>query len=359
MPDVTARPYAPPRGMKAGGWALLWALLIAFPLVVTNPAWTTIGIFAVMYMLAVVGWNILSGYSGYISIGHAAYYGIGQYTVALIALHMKVPGGWDLFALLPVAGITAALAAIPIGWLLLRVQKHTFIVLTIAVMFILQLCAYNFSSFTMGSEGLTVPFPTWNPTTFNNPYYYVALFCATIAVLTSWWVRRSKYGLGLLAVREDEGRAKGLGIRVTRTKLIAYVISGFFVGVAGGIYASFVGSVYPQFGFDPLFDLSLAVMAFAGGLGTLAGPILGALVLESLQQYLQLQYGSTNVFLIVYGALFLIILRALPGGIVPGIADLWRRWWLHRHGFDQTAAPPRTGVPVGAAVATEAARGAS
>jgi branched-chain amino acid transport system permease protein len=358
MPDVVTRPYAPPRGAKAGGWVLLWALLIAFPLVITNPAWTTIGIFAVMFMVAVVGWNILSGYSGYISIGHASFYGIGQYTIALLAMHLKLPGGWDLFALLPVAGLFAAIAAVPIGWLLLRVQKHTFIVLTIAVMFILQLCAYNFPNLTQGSEGISVPFPTWNPTTFNNPYYYVALICATVAVLVSWWVRRSKYGLGLLAVREDEGRAKGLGIHVTRTKLIAFVISAFFVGVAGGIYATFVGSVFPQFGFDPSFDLALAVMAFAGGLGTLAGPILGALVLESLQQYIQLQSGATNVFLIVYGLLFVLILLLLPGGIVPGIADLWRRWWLRRNGPDRAAAPP-PGLPVTAAVATEATGGAS
>ena len=95
----------------AGGWVLLWALLIAFPLVITNPAWTTIGIFAVMFMVAVVGWNILSGYSGYISIGHASFYGIGQYTIALLAMHLKLPGGWDLFALLPVAGLFAAIAA--------------------------------------------------------------------------------------------------------------------------------------------------------------------------------------------------------------------------------------------------------
>jgi branched-chain amino acid transport system permease protein len=138
-------------------------------------------------------------------------------------------------------------------------------------------------------------------------------------------VRRSKYGLGLLAIRDDEDRARGLGINTTRSKLIAFMISAFFVGVAGAIYAPFVGSVYPQFGFDPNFDLALVVMVFAGGLGTLAGPILGVLLLEPLQQVFLLQFGNANLFLVAYGLLFVLILRLLPGGIVPSLNRAWRQ----------------------------------
>jgi branched-chain amino acid transport system permease protein len=278
----------------------------------------------------VSGWNIFSGYSGYIALGHAVFFGIGQYSSALLTNHLKIPPGWDSFALLPVAGGLAGLAAIPIGFILLRVRKHTFIVLTIAVMFIFQLFAFNLRSWTGGSQGLQMPFPTWTGSYFNKPFYYVGLGASAVALVTSWWVRRSKFGLGLLAIRDDEDRARSLGVHTTRTKLIAFVISAIFVGAAGAIYAPFVGSVFPQFAFDPSFDLALAVMAFTGGLGTLVGPALGALVIGSAQQYFLLQFGGANTFLIVYGLLFVLILRLLPGGVVPSVVQRWRQWVVYR-----------------------------
>jgi branched-chain amino acid transport system permease protein len=317
-------PYRPPRAVRYGATAGLLVLLIAFPLVLPNPTVTSIGVFTMIYLIAAIGWNIFSGYSGYISIGHAAYYGIGQYTVALITIHAHLPGGWGLFGLLPVAGVVSALASIPIGFLLLRVRRHTFIVLTIAIMFILQLLAFNLTRFTNGSGGLTMPFPTWTGNFFNMPFYYVGLLAAVVAGAAAWWIRRSKYGLGLFAIRDDEERARGLGIKVTRSKLIAYAASAFFVGIAGGLYAPFVGSVYPQFAFDPTFDLAVAVLVFVGGIGTLSGPVLGALVLIPLQQYFYLQFGNANLYLIAYGVLFILILRLLPGGIVPGVTSAWR-----------------------------------
>jgi len=340
-------PYEPPKAVRRGGTALLLVLLAVFPLVFTNPAVTSIGVFTMIFLVAACGWNIFSGYSGYISIGHAAFYGIGQYTVALIVLHLKVPAGWDTFALLPVAGLVAAALAVPIGFLLLRVRKHTFIILTVAVMFILQLLAFNLTSWTNGSAGLELPFPTWTGSFFNEPFYYVGLAGAVVACAVSWWVRRSKYGLGLLSIRDDEDRARGLGIHTTRTKLIAYVMSAFFVGIAGGLYAPFVGSVYPQFGFDPNFDLAVAVLVFVGGIGTLSGPVVGTLLLIPLQQYFYLQFGNDNLFLIAYGVLFILILRLLPGGISPSFTQLYRRVLVARQ--LRTTAPPGSPGPPGAA----------
>ncbi|MBO0837957.1 MAG: branched-chain amino acid ABC transporter permease, partial [Actinobacteria bacterium] len=315
--------------------------------------------FTMIYLVAAAGWNIFSGYSGYISIGHAAYYGIGQYTVALIVVHAKIPAGWDAFSLLPVAGLACAIVAVPIGFVLLRVRKHTFIILTVAVMFILQLLAFNFTWWTNGSGGQQLPVPTWQGNIFNEPFYYVGLGAAVIACAVSWWVRRSKYGLGLLAIRDDEDRARGLGIRVTRTKLIAYAISAFFVGVAGGLYAPFVGSVYPQFGFDPQFDLAVAVLVFVGGIGTLSGPVVGTLLLIPLQQYFYLQFGNANLFLIAYGVLFILILRLLPGGIAPSVTQLGRRIVLARRQAASTtlATPPAAPVTPEAATAAVPAAG--
>jgi branched-chain amino acid transport system permease protein len=354
-PGITTG-YETPAAFRWGGTVAVTAALVLFPLVFTNPAVTSVGVFAVMFLLAVSGWNIFSGYSGYIALGHAVFFGIGQYTVALFALHLHMKGGWDLFALMPLAGIIAAIAAVPIGFLLLRVRKHTFIVLTIAVMFIFQLFAFNLRSFTGGSQGLQVPAPNWQGSSYNVPFYYVGLAAAALAIAVSWWVRRSKYGLGLLAIRDDEERARSLGIHTTRTKLIAFSLSALFVGAAGALYAPFVGSVFPQFAFDPLFDLELAVMAFTGGLGTLVGPALGAIVIESLQQYFQLEFGGQNVFLIAYGLLFVVILRLLPAGVVPSLAQLWNQLMLARQ---RRASRGEAGGPPQAVSSAPAARTAS
>jgi branched-chain amino acid transport system permease protein len=358
--------YQAPAALRWGGPAVLLVALAAFPVTFTNPAVTTIGVYTVMFLLAAAGWNIFSGYSGYISIGHAAYYGIGQYTVALIAVHAALPGGWDELALLPAAGLAAAVAAVPIGFLLLRVRKHTFIILTVAVMFILQLLAFNFSSWTNGSGGLQLPIATWQGNGYNLPFYYVALVAAVVALAVSWRVRRSRYGLGLLAIRDDEDRARGLGIHVTRSKIIAYALSAFFVGAAGAIYAPFIGTVYPQFAFDPNFDLALAVLVFVGGIGTFYGPVLGTLLLIPLQYYFQLQFGNANLYLIAYGLLFIAILRLLPAGIVPSLAQLWRRLLVARRRIAEQRAPglppapddldrPGAAAPAGAGPAAAAA----
>ena len=337
--DSLASQYELPGQVRWGGPALLFAFLAVFPLIFTNPTVTQIGVFTMMFLLAVSGWNIFSGYSGYIALGHAAFYGLGQYTVALLVIHLGVSPGWEYFALLPAAGLVAAVAAIPIGFILLRVRKHTFIVLTIAIMFIGQLLAFNLRSLTNGSQGLEVPSPTWSGQAFNEIFYYVAFGCAIIAIAVSWWVRRSRYGLSLLSIRDDEERARGLGIRTISVKLSAFALSAFFVGIAGGIYAPLIGSVYPQFGFDPNYDLAIAVMAFTGGLGTIAGPIVGVLLLEPLQQYFLLEFGGANVFLIVYGVLFVIILRLLPAGIVPTINGAWRSWAARNRGAPSEPAP--------------------
>ena len=140
----------------------------------------------------------------------------------------------------------------------------------------------------------------------------------------SWGVRRSRFGLQLLAIRDDEDRALGLGVKTRRLKLIAFVMSAVPIGMVGGLYFYFVGQIFPQFAFDPLFDLSIALMAFLGGLGTITGPLLGALVLESLQQYLTQTFSSSATYLIAYGVLFLAVILILPRGVVPGVAQLAR-----------------------------------
>jgi branched-chain amino acid transport system permease protein len=315
----------PAKLARLGGVALALAALAVFPLVFTNPAVTTIAIFALLFMASAAAWNGFSGFSGYIALGHAAFFGTGAYTLAIVAQRLNLSAGISLFALVPLGGAAAVVVAIPIGLIALRTRRHTFVVITIAIFFIFQLLAYNLA-ITEGSSGIQVPTPNWDSTTFNNPFYYVAFGLVVFATAVAWLIRRSAFGLQLFAIRDDEERARGLGVAVARVKLSAFVISALSVGMAGAVYAYFLGQVFPQFAFNPLFDLSLALMSLFGGLGTLGGPLLGALVLESLQQYFALQFSNANVYLIVYGVLFLIVVIWLPRGVIPTSVGWIRAW---------------------------------
>ncbi|HEX3690132.1 MAG TPA: branched-chain amino acid ABC transporter permease [Solirubrobacteraceae bacterium] len=304
--------------------AVAMALIAVFPLAVTDPTATSIAVFTLVFMVSATAWNVFSGYSGYLALGHAVFFGCGGYAVALAARDWHVAGGWPVFALLPFGGLVAGLIAIPVGLVALRTRRHTFVVVTIAIFFIFQLAATNLG-FTGGTSGILMPLAPFSAAHFNQPFYYVAFVILIATVLVSWGVRRSRLGLQLLAIRDDEDRALGLGVKTRRLKLIAFVISAVPIGMVGGLYFYFVGQIFPQFAFDPLFDLSIALMAFLGGLGTIAGPLLGAAVLESLQQYLTQTFSSSATYLIAYGVLFLAVILVLPRGVVPGVAELRER----------------------------------
>ena len=304
-------------GLVAIAVALIFGF---FPVVFTDPTATSIAVFTLIFMTATTAWNIFSGYSGYLALGHAVFFGSGGYAVAMAARDWHVPGGWTVFALLPFAGLIAAAIAVPFGLIALRTRRHTFVVITIAIFFVFQLAAFNLG-FTGGTSGIQLPFAPFSAANYNQPFYYVALAILVLTVLVSWAVRRSRFGLQLLAIRDDEDRARGLGVKTAPVKLAAFVLSAFPVGMVGGLYFYFLGQIFPQFAYDPLFDVSLALMAFLGGIGTLIGPLLGSLVLESLQQYFTQQFSGSGTYLIAYGILFLAVILLLPRGVVPTISQ--------------------------------------
>jgi branched-chain amino acid transport system permease protein len=315
------------RIFRTAGLLALLVIAIVFPLVFSNPTVTTIAVFTLIFAAAVTGWNILSGFTGYVSLGHIAFFGVGAYALAIMCQDWHVQGGYLPFLLALVAGLIAAVVAVPLGWVALRVRRHTFVVITIAMFFIAQLLAYNLHGLTNGSTGMSLPIPTdWSGDFFNTPFYYVSLALLLLTVAIAWWVRNSKFGLGLLAIRDDEDRAKGLGVKTGASKLAAYVIAALIFGVAGAVWGYFVESIYPATTFDPNFDVVIALMAFLGGLGTIPGPILGALILIPIQQFFALQYGQNGYYLVIYGALFLVVMLLLPRGIIPTLQDRWYKY---------------------------------
>jgi branched-chain amino acid transport system permease protein len=331
------------------------ALLAVFPLVFTNGLVTQIAVLGLIFVSAAAAWNIFSGFSGYISLGHAIFFGTGAYTVAIAARDWKLTGD-AVFALLPLAAVVAAAVAIPIGLVSLLARRHTFVVITIAFFFIFQLMAFNFG-FTGGTSGIIAPVLNWDAQTYNNPFYYLALAIAVGTAGLSWLIRGSRFGLQLRAIRDDEDRARGLGVRPMRVKLAAFVISALVTGLVGGLWYYFIGEALPQAAFDPLFDLTVALMAFLGGLGTVAGPLLGGLILEPAQQYLTAQ--STNNYLseILLGALFLAVILVLPRGLLPTASEWITRWRARRTGRSPAGAAEAGPGAAGVAVAGTAGAG--
>jgi branched-chain amino acid transport system permease protein len=314
------------RGLARAWPPVLLLAALGFPQVFSNPAVTNIAVYTLMFACAATGWNILAGYTGYIALGHGAFFGAGAYALAIICQDWNVQGDIAPFVLMPVSGLIAAVIAVPLGAIALRARRHTFVVITIAIFFIMQLLAYNLRDLTNGSTGISLPIPSWSGGFYNLPFYYAALGFLVVALATSRWIRNSKYGLALLAIRDDEDRARSLGVRTGPAKLIAFVISAFFVGTMGAMFGYFLESIAPASVFDANFDIALALMAFMGGLGTLAGPVLGALIIEPAQQYFALEYGTSGWYLVLYGVLFLVVILLLPEGILPTVRKRWLAW---------------------------------
>jgi len=321
--------------------ALLVLAALLLPLYAPDASVVNIGVFTLMYVGLATAWNIAGGYTGYISLGHAGFFGIGAYGLGLLVGHLGVPGGYGPFLLVPVAGLVTAAVAVPVGWIALRTRAATFVIVTIAFMFMLQILATNLRGLTGGSQGLGYPVPQgWSADFVNVPYYYAMLVLAGVALAASWAIRRSRLGLGLLAIRDDEDRALALGVPAWGFKLTAFAVSAGLVGMVGGVYGYYVTYVYPQFVIDPLIGLSMVLMAFLGGVGTVVGPVLGALLLEPAQLELAYTVGSAKVYLILYAAVFLIVILLLPRGIVPSLADRLERRSGSRRGRATGAASP-------------------
>jgi len=299
---------------------------LVFPLLIGDQNIVSIAVNVLLLTAAAAAWNILSGYTGYVSLGSVTYFGLGAYTLALICQNWHIPGGFAPFFLLPLAGLVAGLFAIPLGWLALRTRRYTFIVITIALFFIFQLLASNLGGLTNGSDGIFFPLPDWAPDIFDLPFYYVALALLLLILFISWWIRHSKFGLGLLAIRDDEDRALGLGINIRRYKLGAYVLSAVCIGMVGSAVAYYSGQVFPQSAFDQTFDINVAVIVYLGGTGTVLGPLVGGLLIQPLQTYLTSQLGATALGIdqILLGACLLGIILVMPEGVVPTLYR-WRR----------------------------------
>lgn len=298
---------------------------IAFPFVV-HAAWiVNIGVLTMMWAALATSWNLFSGYSGYISLGQAAFFGLGAYSLGITFEHFGIGSGYNPFFALPIVGACVAFASLPVAWIALRTRAMTFAIVTLTLLFVVQQLAFNLHSVTHGSSGLMLPTPQFGIANYDRPFYLAMVAVLLAALALCWVILRSKLGLMLLAIREDEEKARGLGVRVTGVKLIAWWLSVFVAAMAGGVWAYYLTFIYPESAVDPLVMIGAVLMTFLGGRGTLWGPALGAFVLVPAQQYMLIHLGGSQLYLVGYAAVFMVVLLLLPRGILPSLRDLIAR----------------------------------
>lgn len=297
---------------------------LAFPQIAPNAYILSAGVVIVGYACTATAWNFMGGFTGYISLGHAAMYGLGAYGTGILIRDLALP---SFVALLLSAAIVLVLS-IPIGVAALRVRGASFVIVTISFVLIALLVFQAWSSFTGGSGGLVVPrpFPDLLRPEHHAVFFY--LFLGLLAVmLTVWWlIDRSSFGMGLKGVREDEDKAQALGVPTRNYKLTAYVISATFTALTGGMYALWFGDLDPIFQFSILLSSYMVLMSLFGGVRNLFGPVIGALVIGIGLEIFKLEFGDTQFHLVATGLLLGIVVLFMPDGVIPAVQGLLRRF---------------------------------
>ncbi len=299
----------------------LAAALLVYPLLFRGAFYQDMGALVLIQATSASAWNIVGGYAGQVSVGHAVFFGAGAYLPVLFYELWQLP----LFVGVP-AGIAVSLAfAFIIGLPTFRLRGHYFSMATIAVAELVRLIVSN-SGFLGGAIGLMGPARPrgWWDLVFRSavPYYYIFLAVLGLVLLATWQMERSRFGYYLRAIRADERAAKSLGVPVSRYKLYAFMLSAAFTAAAGSLYIIKTGFIDPESGFGILVSVQMIIIAALGGAGTLLGPLLGAILLVPLQTATNTWFGggATGLTYIFYGGIIMLIARFEPGGLI----ELWR-----------------------------------
>ncbi len=291
-------------------------LLFLAPWVVSDPFFIHLMIMVLMWTVLGASWNILGGFTGQVSFGHATFLGAGAYTTMILYLKLGIAPWYGI----PLGGLVAALIALPIGIICFRLRGPYFALSTLAVAEIVRLVALNWESLTNGPVGLLIT--TLPDVTFGGrmidwenkiPFYYIIAVIALGALLATAVMSRTRLGAYLLAIREDIDSAEAIGIDTVQARVAALSLSAFFAGVAGGFYAMYLRYIDPDAVFSIALSVEMVFIAVVGGLTTVVGPLIGAIVLvtfgETFRQILLVGH------LILYGIAMMLAIRYMPEGI--------------------------------------------
>lgn len=310
------------------------ALFILLPIFVREGFYLDLLMGTFMYAAMTAGWNIMGGFTGYVSLGHVGFFGLGSYLAGLLVVHFGIP----VFASALVVGLVAAIAGAGLGWISLRARGTSFVIVTLTFTYMIQLVALNWRDVTGGSTGLYLPLLDLPGDLVIVPFYYSMLALMVLAIVVSIAIRRSKFGLGLVAIREEEGKADGSGVNTSLYKILAFAISVFFAGVAGALHAQYLNYIDPDLAFELIITLNLIIMCLVGSRGTIWGPILGAFLIQPLSQYLIYLVPTGiagQVHLIALGIVLVLVVMFLPDGIITS----WDTWRANRRGGSHADSP--------------------
>lgn len=309
---------------------VMLGLFLVLPIVVREGFYLDLLLFTFMYAAMSVGWDIMGGLAGYVSLGHVGFFGLGSYVAGLLVVHFGIP----VFLSAPFVGILAGIVGAGLGWISLRARGTSFVIVTLTFTYVIQLVALNLRDITGGSSGLYLPLLTLPADVVILPFYYAMLVLLVVAILVSLAIRRSKFGLGLVAIREEEGKADGSGVNTSLYKILAFAISVSFAGVAGALHAQYLNYVDPDLAFELIITLNLIIMCLVGSRGTLWGPVLGAFLVQPLSQYLIYLTPSGiagQVHLVALGVVLVLVVMFMPDGIITT--------WTSRRGGRGRARP--------------------
>jgi branched-chain amino acid transport system permease protein len=278
-----------------------------------------LGMLILMWIAMSSSWNILGGFAGYISLGHGVFYAIGGYTAGLALAHW----GISPFLFLPVAGIAAMAVGFLAGLITLRTRGPAFIVATIAMLFLFLLWFDNWE-FIGASSGLDLPLFQFNIQFLKVPFYYAMAVSAIGAVYLSYRVAHSKFGLGLRAISQDETKAEVAGINTRWYKVWAFALSAFFIGTAGAVYGYSLTHLRPLTFFAIAVAARMVLMAIIGGRGTVAGPVIGAILILGVNEVAVRQLGQSALNIVFTGLILLAALLFFPEGIVGSLRKVGR-----------------------------------
>jgi len=308
--------------------ALGAVFLALFPVLSDDLFYQNMIILSLIFAIGASGLNIVSGYGGYVSLGQSAFLGIGAYTVGLLAVKVDV----SPFVWVPLAGVVGGIFAAAVGVIAMRTRGHAFVIITIAFLFLMQIVATNWVSLTEGTKGVSLPLPMWDVQYANWPFYYSLLGLLVVAQVLSWWVRRTKFGMGLIAMRDDEDKAATVGVATPAYKILGFVASAVPLSMAGGVFAYYLAFIDPRGMFDIVISVQIVLSLILGGRATLWGPVLGAFLIEPLNELANQELGGGNSRLLIFGGLLALVVLFLPQGIIPTVRD-----WLARRSAAGTA----------------------
>jgi len=297
-------------GKKSSFFLIGLALLALFPLI-RPPAYFLSFLFKMfLFIILAESWTLIGGFAGYLSFGHVAFFGIGAYTSSVLFQHFSLS---PFIGALP-AGGAAALVALIIGYPCLRLKGPYFAVITLCFAFVVDLIVKNWA-FLGGSEGIHLKLVQMDIQSSRSVFYEIFLGLVAVTLLYVRKVQYSKFGMGLASIREDEEVAQTLTINTAAVKIKGFIMSAFFPGVAGGIYAYYISYIHPDIVFDINISILIVLMAVFGGGKSWAGPLVGAALLTVVNELLSL-FVRPEIARVIYGAMFMGVIIFMPDGMV-------------------------------------------